>query len=670
MSRATRLTPSGYTVAVLVSLLTVLLRFTLAPLLQENAPLLVFIIPVMISAWYGGLGPGLLSTVLSGILGTYFFVPPYSQLFLLDVSNIARVTIFGIEGILISILNEALRRSRYKAQLTATSLQESEERYRLMVEGTRDYAIFMLDPNGYVVSWNTGAERLKGYKVAEILGRHFSILYPSEVLEGHNPEQILQQAVAEGQFEGEGWRRRKDGSLFWANFVITALRDSTGNLRGFSKITRDITERKQAEEEIRRAAQRLEALHDIDLAILEAESPTRIVQAALSRMHQLTPYRQAFVVLFNFAAGEAQVLTGSGDMDLDHAEGIVIPLNSFIPDQEQSQDGDLEQTRYSKYLAAVQHCPSALATYLPNGINNCIRVPLLIEKILLGELTLFLPKAAEWLPSHQEIVTEVANQLAIALQQAQLRSQLQLKAEELEQRVVERTAKLQEVNQELEAFAYSVSHDLRAPLRAIQGFAQAFLEDYGDRLDGLANQYAQRIASAAKRLDGLIQDLLSYSRIARTDLGFQSVNLTSVVEEALMQLEVELQERQTQVTVEKPLLPVLGHRSTLVQVMSNLLVNAIKFVEPGVTPQVQIWTTEQDDWVRLHIVDNGVGIAPQHQQRIFRIFERLHGAEVYPGTGIGLAIVRKGVERMNGQVGVESQVGEGSCFWIELHRAG
>ena len=238
----------------------------------------------------------------------------------------------------------------------------------------------------------------------------------------------------------------------------------------------------------------------------------------------------------------------------------------------------------------------------------------------------------------------------------------------LEQRVQQRTTQLQEANEELEAFAYSVSHDLRAPLRAMQGFGEALLEDYGDRFDELGHEYAERIVTSAQRLEDLIQDLLSYSRLSQTDLPSQTVDLTSVISEAMTQLKAELAKKQAQVMIQSPLPDVIGHRTTLVQVIANLLSNAIKFVAVGVQPQVQVWAEMRDASVRLWVADNGIGIEPEHQKRIFRVFERLHGIETYPGTGIGLAIVRKGVERMNGRVGVESQLGQGSQFWIELRR--
>ncbi|MBW4527261.1 MAG: response regulator [Phormidium tanganyikae FI6-MK23] len=238
--------------------------------------------------------------------------------------------------------------------------------------------------------------------------------------------------------------------------------------------------------------------------------------------------------------------------------------------------------------------------------------------------------------------------------------------ETLEQRVQERTIELQETNQELEAFTYSVSHDLRAPLRSIQGLARIFLKDYVKQLDEKGQNYAQRINTAAARLDTLIQDLLAYSRLTRAEIRLQSLNLSAVVGESLMQLETVIQERQAQITVQNPLPSGVGHRATLVQVISNLLSNAIKFVEADVQPQITVWAEQRGERVRLWIEDNGIGIAPQHQQRIFQIFERLHGIEIYPGTGVGLAIVHKGIERMGGRIGVESEVGQGSRFWIEL----
>jgi signal transduction histidine kinase len=238
--------------------------------------------------------------------------------------------------------------------------------------------------------------------------------------------------------------------------------------------------------------------------------------------------------------------------------------------------------------------------------------------------------------------------------------------ETLEQRVVERTAQLREANEQLEAFSYSVSHDLRAPLRAMQGFAAALLEDYAGQLDAEGQGYARRIDAAAARMDLLIADLLAYSRLSRAAITVQPIALDDVVASALALLEEDLRQRQAQVQVTSGLPRVSAHYATLVQIVANLLTNAAKFVAPGRRAEIAVGAEACGPWTRLWVADNGIGIAPEHRERIFGVFERLHGVEAYPGTGIGLAIVRKGIERLGGHVGLESTVGAGSRFWIEL----
>ncbi|MBD2017001.1 PAS domain S-box protein [Microcoleus sp. FACHB-53] len=842
MREAKRLLLSGYGVAVLASLLALLLRFLLAPLLKENAPLLVFIIPVMISAWYGGLKPGLLATALSALIGCYFFVQPLFSLDITSVANGVRLGIFLSEGVLISWLSETRRSAMQRTEAIASSLRESEESYRLLVEGVEDYAIFRLDPQGYIVSWNSGAERIKGYKPAEILGHNYSILFTAEDIERHKPEQALLIAVREGHFVEDAWRRRKDGSLFWASTAITALRNESGNLCGFSKVTRDITERKQAEEELRqlvkdlsdvkfaidraailattdargtitnvndkfcelsqysreeligqnhrlinsgyhpqaffanlwstikrgnvwhgeiknrakdgsyywvdttivpflddagkpfqylairfdisdrkhaqevlrRYAERLEALHEIDRAILRAESPQELARAALLRLHSVVPYEQAMVVLFRFQTQEAELLTRELNGEL---RGETVPISDLIPIEVSLEQASI---RYIEDLSTLAPSPPLLERQLAEGKRSWLSISLIAEGDLIGELEVFARPVAAFTGEHQEIVTEVANQLAIAMQQARLREQLQNYAAELEQRVIERTTELQEANEALEVFVYSASHDLRAPLRGIQGLAQVLLEDYGELFDSEGQLYAQRLVISAQEMSALLQDLLEYSRLSRAEINLQRVNLGSIVATALTQIQTELQSQHAQVRVEIPSFEVMGHRATLIQVVTNLITNAIKFVPPDVQPQVRIWVektgfgeqghqslsedenttqlqprddnktsppdvrtpsryTIRNDWVapatavsaniRLWLEDNGIGIEPRHQETIFQAFERLHGVESYPGTGMGLAIVRKGVERMGGRVGVESQPGEGSRFWIELPQA-
>ena len=237
----------------------------------------------------------------------------------------------------------------------------------------------------------------------------------------------------------------------------------------------------------------------------------------------------------------------------------------------------------------------------------------------------------------------------------------------LEERVEERTRRLAEANAELEAFSYSVAHDLRAPLRSMRGFSQALLEDYADRLDGTGRDFASRIIGGADRLDNLINDLLAYSRLAREEIQPERVDTGEIVRQVLEQMQSSIADCRAELVVEAPLPPVRGQRSIIHQVLLNLIGNAIKFVAPGVRAQARVYARQEHGMVRICVEDNGIGFDPKHSERVFKVFERLHGSgSVYPGTGIGLAIVRKGVERLGGRVGVTTSPRQGSCFWFEL----
>ena len=250
----------------------------------------------------------------------------------------------------------------------------------------------------------------------------------------------------------------------------------------------------------------------------------------------------------------------------------------------------------------------------------------------------------------------------------------------LEARISERTAQLETANDELNAFAFTVSHDLGAPLRAMEGFSQALLEDYADSLDPLGREYAERIAQSAAHMDQLIQDILKYSRLNQATIQKRTINLDRAISRVCKELSATIEATQAKIDIEPNIPLVEGAPQIIDQILTNLISNAIKFVPPGTTPRISISAqnvapvmasrVESDPKrVRLQIADNGIGIAKEHQQRIFDAFERLHGVESYRGAGIGLAIVKRGAEKLGGQVGVESRLGAGSLFWVELNGA-
>lgn len=235
----------------------------------------------------------------------------------------------------------------------------------------------------------------------------------------------------------------------------------------------------------------------------------------------------------------------------------------------------------------------------------------------------------------------------------------------LEEQVSQRTTELREANRALEAYTASVTHDLRAPLRGIRQWGDSLLEDHGPDLPDEARGYVEHIIVSAMRMNALIEDLLTYSRTSAANLPLAPVSLSSVVADVLEQLQVHLRDRRAQVSVVEPLPTVLAHQGALFHVVENLLTNAAKYVSPGILPRITVRAASSSRRVRVWVEDNGIGIAPDAQARIFEPFERLSTA-ASTGTGIGLAIVRRSLERMGGSVGVESEPGQGSRFWFEL----
>jgi PAS domain S-box-containing protein len=379
------------------------------------------------------------------------------------------------EGILVTAaIRDITERKRVE-----DSLRNSEERFRLMASGIKDYANVMLDPDGLVVSWNEGAERIKGYRAEEIIGQPFSRFYPAEDIHNGKPVRELALAAERGSFEDEGWRVRKDGTRFLANVVITALRDQNGRLRGFGKITRDITELKESE----------------------------------------------------------------------------------------------------------QHLGKTMA-------------------------------------------------------------------------------ELKRSNDDLELFAYVASHDLQEPLRMVASYTQLLARRYKGRLDSDADEFIAYAVDGCNRMQELIQDLLSYSRVGANTDAMRQTSCEDALARAVKNLQATIEA--SKAIVEHDPLPVIDTDGTrLAQVFQNLIGNAIKY-RGAELPQIHISARQAGrEWI-FSVRDNGMGIESQYFDRIFVIFQRLHGQKEYQGTGIGLAMCKKILDRLGGRIWVESQVTKGSTFYFAL----
>jgi PAS domain S-box-containing protein len=487
-----------------------------------------------------------------------------------------------------------------------------------IVESSDD-AIVSKDLEGTITTWNKAAKRIFGYTATEIVGQPITRLLPPDRF--HEETAFLDQLKRGERIHAfETLRVRKDGSLVPVSLTISPLRNGAGRIIGASKIARDITDRKRAEQALR-----------------ESEEQHRTITETMPHLI----WRTAADGALEYVNGKWTDYTG-----LSLAQSAGEGWNQALHPEDAPRVSALWQQALIAHT--VYNCDYRLRS--KEGHYRWFKswgVPLLNDR----------GTVVNWFGTCTDIDDVVKAREVLARDR-----------DLLEKTVQEQSAKLQEMVAELETFSYSIAHDMRGPLRAMQGFADAVLEDYGERVGPEGKDHLQRIKAAAARQDHFIRDVLNYSRVVRQELKLEPVNLEQLVASVVMEYP-NLQAAREHLEITRPLGVVRGHGPCLVQCVSNLLGNALKFVPQGTIPHVKIWSERRSESVRLWIEDNGVGIAQEHHERIFRLFERLHGQSEYSGTGIGLAVVRKAMERMGGSVGVESVLGKGSRFWIELQSA-
>ena len=500
------------------------------------------------------------------------------------------------------------------------SEQASEERQlALLVSNAVDYAIFVLDTDGHVLTWNVGAERMKGYARDEIVGRHFSVFYPEEDVARDHPAEELRLAAAHGRYEEEGWRVRKDGSRFWANVVISAIRED-GELVGFGKVSRDLTSRRLAEERSRARAAELEATN-----------------AELDEYRRLVTSVRDYAI---FMLGpDGRILSwNKGARDLkgyEPEEVIGRHFSVFYTAADRARhhpDAELEIARRDgRYEEEGWRVRKDGTTFWASVTITAVRDDD-------GRLTGF---------------AKVTRDLTA-----------RRRAEEALRQAID---ELRQVNAELDRFASFAAHDMTGPLSTIAGFAALLLRA---GLPPAATEYAAHIAASSERLSRMLDGLLAYARSAATRDVAEPVDLARVTEQVLADLAVPIAERDVDVTVEVPAgASVMAGERDVGLVLQNLVANAVKFADAD-RPHVTVSAQDPGDgtW-RMTVQDDGRGIAPADRERIFRAFERAGEKADRPGHGLGLAICQRLVDRHHGTIGVDSEPGQGSRFWFALPAA-
>jgi PAS domain S-box-containing protein len=504
-------------------------------------------------------------------------------------------------------------------------LRQSEERFRLMVEGVKEYAIFMLDTTGHILSWNEGAKRIKGWSANEIIGKHFSTFYTGEDLEDKKPERELKIAIATGKYEEEGWRVRKNGSVFWANVVITALFSEQNKHVGFSKVTRDLTERKENEESLRQSEERYRSLVEqvTDYGIFMLDEKGRIISWN-EGARRIKGYESKEVIgkYFSIFYPEEDILNGkpAHELRIARTEGKYEEEGWRI-----RKDGSL-------FWASVV----ITAVYNNDGIH-----------IGFSKVTRDLTErkeAEKALRESYERYRLLADELKIT------------------------NHELSYANEELEQFTSIVSHDLQEPIRTIKSFLQLINMKLSAEQNEDLKTYIAKAINGADRMKELIQNLLHYSQLSKGEMVEEKVRVKDLISEAIQNVKTSVEKSNADISVETEVDTIEGDRIQLVQLIQNLLSNALKFTNSE-KPRIKISSFRENGHVKFAVSDNGIGIAQADLNKVFEIFRRLHTKKVYPGTGIGLAICKKIVDRHHGRIWPESEPGKGTTFYFTINEA-
>lgn len=567
----------------------------------------------------------------------------------------------------------------------AVSSSLSNEYFRLLVESVKDYALFMLDPNGCVASWNIGAERIKGYRLEEILGRHFSCFYPPEAQLAGVPSRALGIVRSEGRFEEEGWRVRKDGARFWASVTITAVRDGSGELVGYVKVTRDLTQRRRLEEQraellVEQAARQRAEDEQRRLSYLAQSS--RLLSASLD--YETTLNSVAGLAVPNMADWcTVHLLEEDGSLRqvaIRHTDPVKVAwaneqLRRYPVDRTadhglakvlRTGESELHKEITEEMLVAAARDEEHLNLMRQVRYRSLMIVPLIAQGRVLGCMRFVITESdRHYTEQDLTLAEEVARHAALAVDNARLYRHAQRLNEELEIRVEQRTSEMAAAFRELESFSYSVSHDLRAPLRTIDGFSQALLEDCEPQLGEEGKDYLRRIRGAAQRMGQLIEALLQLSRVARSELTWDWVDLSDIARNIVAELQESQPDRKVTCRIDAGL-KVFGDGRLMRIVLRNLLENAWKFTARVAEPLIEVGAATVQDQLVVFVRDNGVGFDMAYVDKLFTPFQRLHSSQEFAGTGIGLATVQRVVERHGGRIWAEGKVGEGAVIYLKL----
>jgi len=626
-----------------------------------------------------------------------------------------------------------------------------EKLFHLLVVSVKDYAIFMLDPAGYILTWNRGAQNIKGYREDEITGKHISVFYTPADIAKNEPQNNLEAAILNGSFENEGWRVRKDGSLFWANIVFTPLYDDNKMLIGFAKVTRDITEKKiiddkkielniELERRVKENTKKIIAnelrfrgliensydgitlmdkdlnliyrsnsaeningwsdedrliyktadlIHPEDKLLVEAvfeevlSKPGIPVFSTYRSRHMLGHYIWIDCILTNMLADENihaivcnfRDVTEKklADEELRHKNALIENILERITDGFIALDQNFCYTYANKQIGE-------LLGWTPDSLIGKNVWDLFPEAIGSDTYKAFYKAMAEqlyychedyyaplnlWQENH---IYPSPEGLSVFIRDISERKKAELALqhlhENLEKKVAERTIQLEAVNKELESFSYSVSHDLRTPLRAVNGYAVMLLEDFGPTIGQEGNRIINTIRDNAMMMSKLIDELLAFSRLGRKELTVSQADMKAMVGTCLAELFANDRGKYSVTVQDLP--PCLADNNLIKQVWMNLIGNAIKYSSKKAEPEIKIGFIPGENGPVYYVEDNGAGFDMKYSDKLFGVFQRLHRNDEFEGTGVGLALVKRIIEKHQGEIWAEAEPDKGAVFYFKL----
>jgi PAS domain S-box-containing protein len=509
-------------------------------------------------------------------------------------------------------------------------LSSAENIHQRMIDEVEDYAIVLLDTGGIIRNWNRGAEKIKQYTEQEALGMHFRMFYLPEDRESKLPEKMLQQAMSKGRASFEGWRLRKDGSRFWGSITLTALHDETGEVVGVSKVTRDLTERKAAEDNLKAYA--------VDLENINAD-----LTKSEERYHRMIAEVQDYAIILLNPEGTVQNWNVGAEKIKGYAAGEIIGKSFEVFYRREDREAGLPKRLMAE---AIKNGRAAHEGWRVRKDGTQFWGSIVITA---------LHDAEDALIGFSKVTRDLTER--------------KLAEDKTHQYLME----LESQNRELERFAYVASHDLQEPLRKIR----AFIDIIGNNLQDheLINRFFGKINFSAARMSELIKSVLNYSRLGKSEDEKVVVDLNKELKSVLEDFELNIRQKNAKIRADE-LPSISGYPLQIGQVFSNLVGNALKFTNQR--PQIKItgkWVQADEikelpaagragKYLKISFEDNGIGFEQKYEDQIFQLFQRLHKKHEFDGTGIGLALCKRIMDNHGGFITVQSDLGKGAKFHL------